>query len=65
VALRGEPGIHALAADTDGVDGQEERAGALMAPDTLSRAWAQGLSPRDRLDDNDGHASSRPWAIPS
>ena len=55
IALAGEPGIHALAGDTDGVDGQEEIAGALLAPDTLARAWAQGLKPRARLDDNDGH----------
>jgi len=55
IALDGAPGIHALAGDTDGVDGQEEIAGALLAPDTLARAWAQGIRPRDRLDDNDGH----------
>ena len=55
IALDGEPGIHALAGDTDGVDGQEEIAGALLAPDTLARAWAQGLQPRARLDDNDSH----------
>ena len=55
LALRGEPGIHALAGDTDGVDGQEEIAGALLAPDSLARAWALGLKPRERLDDNDGH----------
>jgi hydroxypyruvate reductase len=55
VALGGEPGIHALAGDTDGVDGQEEIAGALLAPDTLARAWAQGLHPRQSLDNNDGH----------
>jgi glycerate 2-kinase len=55
IALNGEPGIHALAGDTDGVDGQEEIAGAWLAPDTLARAWAQGLRPRERLDDNDGH----------
>jgi len=55
IALDGAPGIHALAGDTDGVDGEEEIAGALLAPDTLARAWAQGLRPRDRLDDNDGH----------
>ncbi len=55
IALHGEPGIHALAGDTDGVDGQEEIAGAVLTPDTLSRAWAQGLRPRERLDDNDGH----------
>jgi glycerate 2-kinase len=55
LALNGDPRIHALAGDTDGVDGQEEIAGALLGPDTLSRAWAAGLKPRDRLADNDGH----------
>jgi hydroxypyruvate reductase len=55
VALDGEPGIHALAGDTDGVDGVEEIAGAYLAPDTLGRAWARGIKPRDRLDRNDGH----------
>ncbi len=55
LALNGAPGIHALAADTDGVDGAEEVAGAFMAPDTLARAWAIGKPPRDSLDDNDAH----------
>ena len=55
IALDGHPGIHALAGDTDGVDGIEEIAGACVAPDTLARAWAQGINPKDRLDDNDGH----------
>lgn len=55
VALNGEPGISALAGDTDGVDGQEEIAGGLLSPDTLARAWAQGINPRERLDQNDGH----------
>jgi hydroxypyruvate reductase len=41
--------------DTDGVDGQEEVAGAIATPDTLARAWALGLNPLDRLADNDGH----------
>jgi hydroxypyruvate reductase len=54
-ALDGAPGIHAVAGDTDGVDGQEEIAGAFVGPDTLARAWAQGIRPRERLDDNDGH----------
>ena len=48
-------GIHALAGDTDGVDGQEEIAGAVLAPDTLARAEALGLRARERLDDNDAH----------
>jgi hydroxypyruvate reductase len=55
IALDGHPRISALAGDTDGVDGQEEIAGALIAPDTLARAWALGLRPRDSLADNDGH----------
>ena len=55
IALQGRDGIHALAGDTDGVDGQEEIAGALLAPDTLRRAWALGIKPRDSLDNNDGH----------
>ena len=55
VALNGHPRIHALAGDTDGVDGQEEIAGAVFAPDTLARAWALGVKPMDRLTDNDGH----------
>jgi hydroxypyruvate reductase len=55
IALNGAPGIHAVAADTDGVDGAEEVAGAFLAPDTLARAWAAGMPPRDSLDDNDAH----------
>jgi len=55
VALDGLPNVHAIAGDTDGVDGMEEIAGALLGPDTLARAWAQGINPRQRLDDNDGH----------
>ena len=55
IALDGQAGIHALAADTDGVDGQEEIAGAYLAPDTLQRAWALGIRPKDSLANNDGH----------
>jgi hydroxypyruvate reductase len=55
IALDGRSGIHALAGDTDGVDGIEEIAGAYLAPDTLSRAWAKGINPKDSLADNDGH----------
>lgn len=55
VALDGHPGIHALAGDTDGVDGLEEIAGAYLGPDTLRRAWAQGIKPKDSLAANDGH----------
>jgi glycerate 2-kinase len=55
IALEGHPRISALAGDTDGVDGQEEIAGAFVGPDSLARAWALGLRPKDMLDDNDGH----------
>lgn len=56
IALRGEPGIHALATDTDGIDGIGEAAGALIAPDTLALAHRAGLFPRACLDDNDAHS---------
>ncbi|GAA0778987.1 glycerate kinase [Castellaniella ginsengisoli] len=55
ITLDGAEGVHALAGDTDGVDGQEEIAGALIGPDTLARAWAAGMPPRAHLDDNNGH----------
>lgn len=55
LSLRGHPGIHALAADTDGIDGTEDAAGALIGPDLLARAAAQGLTPRRALDDHDSH----------
>ena len=45
----------ALAGDTDGVDGLEETVGAILTPDTIDRAWAAGIRPRDALADNDGH----------
>lgn len=54
--LGGHARIHALMGDTDGVDGLEEIAGAIAHPDTLARAWAQGLSPLASLDANDGHS---------
>ena len=55
LALNGAPDIFAVAGDTDGVDGLEDIAGAFVTPDTLARAWAQGIRPRDSLDANDGH----------
>lgn len=55
IALNGHPSIHALAGDTDGVDGQEDIAGAYLAPDTLARAWELGIKPRESLANNDGH----------
>jgi hydroxypyruvate reductase len=53
VALDGAEGIHALAADTDGIDGTEEVAGAVLGPATLDLAREQGLDPKLRLRDND------------
>ena len=55
IALQGEPGVHVLAADTDGIDGSEDNAGAFVAPDTLARAAALGLSARALLDRNDAY----------
>jgi glycerate 2-kinase len=55
VALDGAAGIHALAADTDGIDGSEDNAGALAGPDSLARARTLGLDARARLADNDAY----------
>ena len=55
VATQGHPRIHALMGDTDGVDGVEEIAGALMGPHTLARAFESGLNPSRSLAANDGH----------
>ncbi|HBR97721.1 MAG TPA: glycerate kinase [Gammaproteobacteria bacterium] len=56
LALRGTPGIHALAGDTDGIDGIDDNAGAYISPDTLQRAEQQGLHPQAYLDNNDAHS---------
>ena len=56
IALNGHARIHALAGDTDGVDGQEEIAGACIGPDSLARARALGLQPQKMLSDNDAHS---------
>ena len=53
MALQGEAGVHVLAADTDGIDGTESNAGAIVTPDTLTRAAALGLKPQDSLDRHD------------
>jgi hydroxypyruvate reductase len=53
LALDGHPGIWALAADTDGIDGHGGHAGALVTPDTLGRARTRGLEPREYLERND------------
>jgi|SRR5580658_1477575 glycerate 2-kinase len=55
VALGGREHIHALAADTDGIDGSEDNAGAFLGPDTLARARGLGLDAAAMLRDNDAH----------
>ena len=59
LALQGEPGVWALAADTDGIDGVGPHAGALLTPTSLARARALGLNPQALLD---GHDSARFFA---
>jgi hydroxypyruvate reductase len=55
IDLAAAPGVHAIAADTDGIDGSEDNAGALLAPDTLARARAAGLNPRQLAAGNDAY----------
>jgi hydroxypyruvate reductase len=55
-ALDGLPGVHAVAADTDGIDGAAPVAGALIGPDTLARARARGIDAADALARNDAHS---------
>lgn len=55
IALDGALHIHALAADTDGIDGSEDNAGAIVTPDTLARARALGLDPQAMLDGHDSY----------
>ena len=57
LALDGHPAIHALAGDTDGIDGTEDNAGALYGPDTLARAAATGVNLRAHLADNDSYGA--------
>jgi hydroxypyruvate reductase len=47
--------VYALAADTDGIDGTEDNAGALLGPDSLARAQAAGLDVRACLEQNDSY----------
>ncbi len=56
VELGGLPGVFALAGDTDGIDGAEEIAGAVVTSDTLTRAEASGIDAKACLADNDGHS---------
>lgn len=56
IALDGLPGVHALAADTDGIDGSEDNAGAVALDDILARAATLGVNPKLFLADNDGYS---------
>ena len=53
--LNGAADIHALACDTDGIDGTEDNAGAVLAPDSLARAAKKKLDAAKLLDDNDAY----------
>ncbi|WP_428687180.1 glycerate kinase type-2 family protein [Roseibium sp.] len=56
VALKGQAGLHAIACDTDGVDGAADVAGAVIGPETLEKARAFGIDPAAMLDRNDSHS---------
>jgi hydroxypyruvate reductase len=53
--LAGAAGIHALACDTDGIDGSEDNAGAILTPDSLARAAAKDIRADRLLENNDGY----------
>lgn len=59
LALKGARGIHALAADTDGIDGSEDNAGAFIGPETLARARDYALDPSACLSANDAYSFFR------
>ena len=56
IALDGTDGVYALAGDTDGIDGTEDHAGAIITPDTLVRARARGLDPHGFIANNDAYS---------
>lgn len=56
LALGPQDGLHALACDTDGIDGVEDNAGGFISPSSLQRAASQGLDARALLENNDAHA---------
>jgi hydroxypyruvate reductase len=60
LALQGQSGVYAIAADTDGIDGIEDNAGAYVAPDTLARARARGMKLDQYLDRNDAYGYFEP-----
>jgi hydroxypyruvate reductase len=56
LALQGHPGVWAIAADTDGIDGVEDNAGAVVTPDSLLRGKAAGVSLNAHLESNNAYA---------
>jgi len=60
IALQGQPGVHVLAADTDGIDGVEDNAGAIVTPDTLARGRAAGMKAQEFLDANNAYGFFAP-----
>jgi glycerate 2-kinase len=60
IALQGESGVHVLAGDTDGIDGVEDNAGAIVTPSTLARALATGMKAQEFLDRNDAYHFFKP-----
>jgi glycerate 2-kinase len=60
IALQGERGVYVLAADTDGIDGVEDNAGAIVTPSTLVRAKEAGLKAQEFLDRNDAYSFFQP-----
>ena len=59
-ALQGQAGVYALAADTDGIDGLEDNAGAFVGPDTLARAASRKMKIAEYLDRNDAYGFFAP-----
>ena len=53
IDLAGEAGVHAIACDTDGIDGSETNAGAILMADSMARAASAGLNARQLLERND------------
>jgi len=56
LAMEGATGVHAIACDTDGIDGSEDNAGAVYAPDSLARAETNGVSGKHLLANNDAYS---------
>lgn len=56
IALGPTSNVYAIACDTDGIDGSEDNAGAVIYPDTLERAYSKGLNPKNYLERNDAYS---------